>query len=211
MSMYKLCSAAARQLTADPSLADTSAYDGLKNVFTELDVLLLAKASVPGEWNDDEWREAMIQASNVMGTRFRAEQVVRYGPVRLPGVDEQDYLRAQSKIIYAAPDGPAKIKTPNGTFPRMFTSNDPVQRAGRRVQADRNDLVRWDQQGITDPSRRPQTAEQREILRLKSENQALVQRLAEAEQEIDRLRTHNVQVVSVDELERLLESRRSAA
>lgn len=212
MSTHTDCRDAARSLLKDPNLA----IHGIKGIFTEVDVILLASRS--GGWytqNDQQVMNlALRDVNQLMGEMFRRREVARYGPVPLTklGLDEEDWARIAGKMIYAHPEhGPEVIETPNGVFPRAMTENDTIGRSGRKLGSNRrNDLKDWDEQEIIPvaPKKQPKptTAEQREIIRLKAEVAALQQKLADSETENHRLREHHAETISRSEVEDVVAS-----
>lgn len=194
MSMYTDCGRAARQLIDDPSLVDPTQYAGISGVFNELDVITITARDC-GPFSDKDFVKAYHEASQVMRDLFNGEHTVRFGPVVIPGVDEPDYLRVDSKILYSAPDRHKTLKTPNGVFPQMFTTDDTIKRAGRRAGTNRNDLESWDLLAVRET---PSTAEQREIIRLRAELSAALQKLEAAEAENHRLREHGAQALTAE-------------
>lgn len=114
-------------------------------VFTEIDVV--RKAALK-EWSAETFKEAMKEANQVCGQRYRARKLCRYGPVELPD-GTRDYARIASKIVYGAAEGPDEWETPNGTFPKMMIENDELVAQGRKQRTNRNDLVSWDEQVLT--------------------------------------------------------------
>lgn len=195
-TVYKQCVAAAERLIRNPEQA-ANAEDGEfgdnRGLFTQMDVILLAMAEF-GPWAEFEAKLAPKEASNAMGRLFRDRKVVRFGPVTALG--QPDYVRLAAHIVYAPADGPLTVKTPNGTFPRMFVHEDTIARAGRRKDSARTDFELWADQlldTITTPqpkAKMPKRGEERaEILRLRSELTLALRRAEEAESELRTIRT----------------------
>lgn len=195
MSMYTDCGQAARQLIDDPSLVDPDQYAGIIGVFNELDVITLTARDC-GPFGDDEFKLASHEASQVMKALFNSGIAVRFGPVQPPGF-EPDYLRVDSKILYAHPDRYTEIQTPNGTFPRMFDKDDYIGRPGRRAGTNRNDLESWD---LLATRETPAASGQHEVIRLRAEVATLTQRLDAAEAENHRLREHRAQALTAEDI-----------
>lgn len=193
MSMYTDCGQAARQLIDDPSLVDPAQYAGIIGVFNELDVITLTARDC-GPFDEEDFKLASHEASQVMKALFNSSHAVRFGPVRPPGF-EPDYLRVDSKILYATPDRYEEIETPNGTFPRMFAEDDHIGRPGRRAGTNRNDLESWDLLKVRET---PTASGQHEIIRLRAEVATLTQQLNAAEAENHRLREHGAQVLTAE-------------
>lgn len=191
-SIYVQCADAARRLLDNPDLRIVTT-DAPEGIFTELDVIFLA--SREGDYNPEMMKVAQREASQVMGTLFRSGQAVKFGPVQVPGLDQPDYMRVASKLVFAHPEGPKAIKTPNGTFSRLGVDEDLIVRQGRRPGANRNDLESWEDQDILHRrSGEPTTAQEREIARLQAELAAATHRYEEAEAELHRLREHRATV-----------------
>lgn len=139
MSIYSECSKALRELMKDPP-------EDFGGVFTEIDVVRLAGHA---GWSKDNYKEAVRHANNLMGAQYRARKLCRFGPVKLPN-GQLDHARIASKIVYASAEtGPKVWETPNGKFKRMMMENDPIQRAGRKIGTNRNDLASWDGQNLS--------------------------------------------------------------
>lgn len=114
-------------------------------IFTEIDVLARIASN---DWDEDDLKKATRQVNEVLGRRYRARKLCRFGPVELPD-EKKDYGRIATKIAYAEPDsGPRIWDTPNGTFPRMMIEDDTLGSQGRRYGTNRNDLAPWDDQQI---------------------------------------------------------------
>lgn len=152
-SLYSLCSTACDRLIdgnlGDPSIPLTDDYP----FFTEIDVVTLAGRMhhrKTGEaWNATDLNRAFRKAADVMGTKWRERKLYRYGPVRPPGVAEDDYARIGSKIVYSSiKDGPTQFVTPNGIFERFSIERDPLRRQGRRMGTNRSDSKPWSEQNI---------------------------------------------------------------
>lgn len=185
MSFYTDMSAAARFLIAHPEHLSPADYEGVAGILTEIDVMLLASKTKPGGYSQEDMSMVGREASQVMGHFFRQGFVFRYGPVQLPELDYPDYLRHDGKIIYAGPDGPQKILTPNGAFPRFDGDHDPITRVGRRLGTSRTDLLLWGPQDIFGADSPGQlSSEESEIIRLKG-------RVASLEAELDGYRQGN--------------------
>jgi hypothetical protein len=110
MSLFKDCTAAIRQLVADDRLHAREH----RGFFTDLDVAVLA-SQIAGGYDEGVMQQALTEANLALGKAYRAENVVRFGPVRIPGVPLPDHARIATRIVYAAPNGPAEFKTVNGT------------------------------------------------------------------------------------------------
>lgn len=204
-SAYVACLEAANLLLDDPSARPIT--DGPEGIFTELDVIMLAaRRATTGftskqrvDWMNDAGRDA----SQAMGLLWRTSRAVRYGPVHVPDVERPDYMRVASKIAYAHPDGPRRIVTPNGTFPKIFVKDDPAKGPGRRHGADRDDLTPWsDQHGAPAGSLKAANA------RLKAELRDLREQLSDALTKMEIERAENArlrnQTVTRDEVREMI-------
>lgn len=108
-------------------------------VFTEIDVANEARSS---GWSSTNLERALKDAYNVLAGDYKKGRLVRYGPVTFKG--HQDYARRATKIVYADADkGPRTFDTPNGSFARLFSADDTLARAGRKVGTDRDDTKPW--------------------------------------------------------------------
>lgn len=177
-SIYKECREAARKLLSGD--AKPSSYGIDAPVFTELDVVIVA-ARQAGTWDEETFQKAQREASNAMGQFFRDAWAVRYGPVQVPGVNEPDYMRVASRILYAPLEGPATITTVNGTFASFTVDEDPITRQGRRLGANRDDTVPWDEQDILSLGNGGEETPEHKIQRLERELRIARQRIAELE------------------------------
>lgn len=175
MSVYRQCSEAAAKLMENGE------------IFTEIDVVRLAGTN--HDWATETYTEALRDANQVVGTLYRNRKVCRFGPVELPN-GERDYARIASKIVYAPSDkGIVVWETPNGDFPALMVHEDEIGRQGRRKQANRSDLVKWDDQAIaTDPVDEDDAA--RRVKRLEADLRAANKALADQESQLQRMRDH---------------------
>lgn len=190
ISIYRECSQAARRLLKNPALADS----GKPGVFTELDVISLAAKK---GWTQSDFRMAMRDANEVMGTLFRTSQVARFGPVIVPGQEDPDYVRIASKVAYAdAATGPKRIQTPNGTFNRVMVADDTIRRTGARgLASNRNDLVSWKQQDIH-TVRAVTNEENTRVTSLQANLKAAHRRIEKLDADNARLRAHKAALKS---------------
>jgi predicted aminopeptidase len=148
MSLFKDCTAAIRQLVADDRLHAREH----RGFFTDLDVAVLA-SQIAGGYDEGVMQEALTEANLALGKAYRAENVVRFGPVRIPGVPLPDHARIATRIVYAAPNGPAEFKTVNGTFKRLRYSKDKIRQRGWRGDVtNRDDREPWADQ-VTDDTK----------------------------------------------------------
>lgn len=203
-SIYAECMDAARRLL--DGTEQPSEY-GVPGIFTRLDVIFAA-ARRAGGWQEAQMKIAQTEASNALGNLFRNKRgvvIVRYGPVQIPGVEEPDYLRVDSEVIYAHPNGPESITTPNGTFPQIIPTDDPVTRQGRRLGTNRSDLKPWAEQDITGDADRVETSDRREIIRLREELRCAHKKLHDLEKELGLLR--NGGTVTRPEVEELVNAK----
>lgn len=139
-SVYTQCAAAIDRLINDPP------REG--GVFTEIDVMTEAATKV---WSKGQFDEAMHQANEVCGQRYRKRRLCRYGPVKIGKGESkiEDYARIAGKIVYAdAVNGPEYWETPNGRFKKMMEDEDTLSRQGRKPASKRNDAEPWDQQAL---------------------------------------------------------------
>lgn len=189
MSVYTNCADAARELMADPDRRVVSQH-APEGIFTDLDVIMLAARDEPwrGHTAQNAWmKKASREASQVMTYLFQRGEVVRFGPVVIPGLGDPDYVRITTRVAYASIDGPSEIQTPNGTFARVTLTND-FGRPGRRLGHNRDDLELWERQEIAGYRGLPGTPIERKVASLEAENEALRQRVHTLEQENQRLR-----------------------
>lgn len=119
--------------------------------FTERDVVNMA--AMPN-WLPRQHSKAQRAAYAVLQGDYRRGRLCRFGPVDMPDSDDQDYVRNESKVVYASAErGPAAVDTPNGVFRKMLADDDTISRVGRRPGIDRDDFKPWDQQGAHEPVR----------------------------------------------------------
>lgn len=203
MSIYTECGAAARSLLADPGLRPSNR--GPVGIFTEQDVIYLAARAHIGGYDESDMIVATREASQIMGTLFRNQQVVRFGPVQIPGLALKDYLRLSTKIVYTGLDGPTRLETPNGVFEAFLSDDDTIIKQGRRLGTNRDDFLSWDEQEIVPKSiPRAVTAEQREIIRLRAETDTLREMVADRDAEIQRLHDQVANVITRDDVQTMI-------
>ena len=130
MSVYRRCSQALRELIAEAE------------PFTEIDIIERASLN---NWNEADFKKAMIQANQIAYAYYRSGRLARFGPIDHNGAP--DYVRHSSKITYTGLDGPEKLATPNGTFKRLMFYSDEIASVGRRSGTDRDDFSRWKDKG----------------------------------------------------------------
>lgn len=190
MSIYTDCSKAARELLDEGE------------PFTEIDVVRTAGTN---GWSSANFKAALRDANQVMGSLYRGHRVARYGPVNLPD-GTRDYVRMASKVVYVNPEtGPKLYQTPNGDFPMLMSSDDNINSPGRRKNTNRNDLDKWASQDISSyevtiledlslggaPAPvRPQSEPSVRIERLEADLAGALRRLEDKDEQINRLRDH---------------------
>jgi hypothetical protein len=140
MSLYRNSATAIRHLLVDESL---HAQDH-RGFFTDLDVAVLA-SEIGGGYSENQMADALTEANLALGKFYRANKVVRFGPVRVLGL--LDHARIATRIVYASPTGPRVFETPNGKFKRLTAERDPLRCSGRRaVVVNRDDRESWSEQ-----------------------------------------------------------------
>lgn len=150
-------------------------------VFTEIDVANEARSN---GWSSTHLERALKDAYNVLAGDYKKGKLVRYGPVNFKG--NQDYGRRATKIVYAdARYGPEAWETPNGKFPRLYSRDDLLARAGRKAGTARDDTKPW---SVQSPVQQPQELKgppidpapfMKKIQELESQNRKLAQELQE--------------------------------
>lgn len=112
------------------------------NPFTESDVVNVASQS-DDSWDEGTFREAAERSYAVLQAAYKQGRLVRFGPVNYASTN--DYARRDAKIVYASLNGPAEWRTPNGVFPRIFASHDPLLAPGRKSKevVNRDDSKPW--------------------------------------------------------------------
>jgi hypothetical protein len=99
---------------------------------TDLGVVSKALRS---EWGAKEHKKALLQANQYLSARYRAGELVRFGPVMVDG--ERDYVRVNGRIVYADPSVKT-FKTSEREMPCM-TYPDQIGHVGRRAGTNRDD------------------------------------------------------------------------
>lgn len=114
--------------------------------FTESDVVIAASQRSADTWTEQTFREAAERAYAVLQAAYKQGKLVRFGPVSYSGT--HDYARRDTKIVYASLEGPTEWRTPNGVFPRIYATHDPLLAPGRRSKeiVNRDDSKLWSTQ-----------------------------------------------------------------
>jgi hypothetical protein len=161
-SIYTQCSNAARRLASEPE------------VFTEDDVV---REAAQDDWTEKNFAEAERHAPQVLAALYRGSRLVRFGVVdadTAPLTGEADYVRRSgdrgSQIVYGsfgAWEG-RLLNTPNGDFPAITYSHDPIYKVGRRKASQRDDFKPWDGQKPAPRERVDAAALKRELATLRT-------------------------------------------
>lgn len=191
MSIYTDCSAAARRImVGEDRYRDNRIEANRGDVFSEIDVVNEARKR---NWGKKQFSEAKKKTNIILSTMYRDSQLVRYGPVDFR--DTKDYARIASMIVYGHPQqGPKKWKTPNGSFPQMFVSQDPLRAAGRNKNAARDDLAPWSEQVVTEQKNGGRVASDDLVRRIEELQTAL----AERDQRISQLEEEKAKVSELE-------------
>lgn len=147
-SVYMQCAASIDRLIENPP----AKKHGGVGIFIELDVIADAAGK---DWGKGQYDEAMHEANEICGQRYRKGKLCRYGPVKIGRGSSkiEDYARIAGKIVYAdVLNGPAYWETPNGKFKKLLFENDTMSKQGRTTGANRHDGLPWDEQVLPNPA-----------------------------------------------------------
>lgn len=118
--------------------------------FTEIDVV---NAIASQSWAPKQYKEALDKAQQVCASFWRNSTLIRFGPVRPPGQERDDFVRRGrgGKILYAGYQRVKLVDTANGAYAAITHADARrlgLVHSGRRAGIDRDDFKPWTDQQI---------------------------------------------------------------